>query len=74
MGVALAVVVIPSLLLMTAVLPRMLSFATSAIPVEPAKVLIRLVKLGFLPTDAVVSQRTASKELNQSMRPRSPAD
>ena len=26
------------------------------------------MKLGFLPTDAVVSQRTASKELNQSMR------
>ena len=38
MGVALAVVVIPSLLLMTAVLPRI---------VEPAKELIRLVKLGF---------------------------
>ena len=73
MGVALAVVVIPSLLLMTAVLPRMLSFATSAIQVEPAKELIRLVKLGFLPTDAVVSQRTACEGAGPVGEARSPA-
>ena len=38
-----------------------LSIDTATLQVEPAKELVQLVKLGFLPTDAVVSQRTASK-------------
>ena len=66
MGVALAVVVIPSLLLMTAVLPRM-SFS-------PFYDRCVAEDVGLLPTDAVVLQRTASKGLNQSMRPQSPDD
>ena len=42
--------------------------AGSTSHVEPAKKLSWLLKLGLLPTDAVVSQRRASKELSQLMR------